>query len=580
MADEEDHRTPPAPQSPARRRHWPAVTAGVACVALLAGGVYGGAALLRDDSGSAADGPGQQLLVLDSYGDGGAAAAAGTAEAAAAADALWAMPWVRYEAAGELPGAPGDAPVHRFPGTEVDAAAAAELAGALGVAGTPERRDAHWYVAEDDGPSLTVGVDAPGDWYLSGYGAVEVLEDAVTSGAGSGSSTGQAPADGEAASPGEPPAEGVEEPWEGGLEDAPYPEDGYYEDPWTGDPIGEKEALGLARPLLERLGMGDAEVDASNRWGDVRSVTVTRTHEGMPVEGWYASLEFGPDGDLRSASGSLGVPEPGEDYPLIGAADALDLLNENGGMGGFGYGAASSDAAASDGAGAGRGVAEPAVPEDGTPPADADEPTMMPVEPMPPVEPAEPEVHTVTGAVLGLSLDYSRGEPLLVPSWLYTVRNASFEYRVSHPAIDPDYLSTPDPSTAPDGREPGGPEEGPAEEIVGRGATAPDAGGPVRPEPGSEPAEEAGEPPAPSYVVAEGPGDRSLTYHFMAGVCGTYTGVAEESGEEIVVRVEYDPGETDMCILVAEATSVEVALDAPLGDRAVLDESGMELEVR
>lgn len=45
----------------------------------------------------------------------------------------------------------------------------------------------------------------------------------------------------------------------------------------------------------------------------------------------------------------------------------------------------------------------------------------------------------VTGAVYGLALSYSRGKPLLVPSWLFSVAGSSL--RVPEIAMDPRYLT-------------------------------------------------------------------------------------------------------------------------------------------
>jgi hypothetical protein len=45
----------------------------------------------------------------------------------------------------------------------------------------------------------------------------------------------------------------------------------------------------------------------------------------------------------------------------------------------------------------------------------------------------------VTGASYGLALSYNRGEPVLVPSWLFSVAGTAL--KVPEVAVNPRYLS-------------------------------------------------------------------------------------------------------------------------------------------
>ncbi|WP_165985646.1 hypothetical protein [Streptomyces sp. YIM 98790] len=571
-----------------RRRHWPAVTAVTASVVLLAGALYGGGALLAARDGSADGGP--DPLVLDDLG--GTAARNGVDAAMEADTSMPAYHGIVYEAAGELPEGPDSAPVHRFTG-EVDGDTVAGLARALGVKDPLEEKDGYWTAGSGAGtrdPMLVVTEDDTGQWHLTSYPLEpeELLPDLGAPDGADSSVSGpedlearereiaeaekaeaeKAEAAGrDAAEPVEPVEDLPAEPGPGeedgfGLEDAPEPENVP-----AGPPVSEEEALAAVRPALEVLGLAGAPADASDAWGDVRTVMVQDEVGGLPVYGSYTFFEVGPEGRVTGGWGTLAKTTAGEEYPLIGAAEALELLNEQQTMWAS---APALRAGPEAGTEAGTEPAEPA----GEPAAPA------------------PETVAVTGAELGLSLHYSQGEPLLVPAWLFRGDTGKAEsgHVAGHPAVDPGYLAGPD--TGADGDADGtdagfggsgGADSGEGQSQPGSKGSAGDAapdpgegGGDVaEPEPGEAP-EDTG-----VYVETYRPEDTVLVYHHWTGVCGTYTTTAEETATTVTLRVEHSGVDEDTaCIMIAEETVHKVELAKPVGDRTVLDESGNPVPVR
>ncbi|SFC71846.1 hypothetical protein [Streptomyces aidingensis] len=564
---------PEPPDSPDRRRHWPAVAAVTGSVVLLAGALYGGGALLAAGDGS---GGRPDPLVLDDLGGGGAAQRDGAAEEALeAGTSMPAFSGLRYEAVVELPQGPESAPVHEFTG-EVDEAKVAALAGAFGLADSLERKDGYWTAGGGTGrqdPMLVVTADAMGQWHLTSHPMEpeELIPDLGTTGS---PETLESPRDAEArdrdlaaeeaakaagqdaAEPALPAGEvPTEEPGPGdddgfGLGDAPEPEQ-------TLPPVSGKAALAAVRPALEVLGLADAPADTSSAWGEVRTVMVQDEVAGLPVYGSYTFFEVGPEGEVTGGWGALAETAPGEEYPLVGAAEALELLNER-------Y----------------------AAPADGPVSADAAGPAVEPA--------AAPEPLEVTGAELGLSLHHSRGEPLLVPAWLFRggQEQAGSAHVAGHPAVDPEFLAGPDTGagngdtdggtdSAPDGDTPvgrGGSEPGSKGSDGDGGAPAPDQGGGAdagEPEPGGEPVDPG------VYVEPYRPGDTTLTYHYWTGVCQTYTVTAEETATTVTLRVTGSgQKEGEACILIAEEAVSQVTLEEPVGDRTILDGHGDPVPVR
>ncbi|MDT0264915.1 hypothetical protein RM844_01290 [Streptomyces sp. DSM 44915] len=506
------------------RRRWPAVTAVAATVVLLAGGLYGLGQAREGGGTGAADAP----LALDGP------TAEGAAKSLAVAGPL--------ELRGEPPAAPDAAAVYHFDDPGVDAGRVAELAAALGLDGEPVAAGGSWSVSgspETGRPGgLLVAEEAPGHWVYSVDGA--------------GALTAPGDPDASVSSDAMPPA---------GGEPAPSVE----------------TALATAEPLFAELlgeevagALDDGGYDAGEVTGSTRTVRAEPLVDGLPVAGMEIVLGIGPGGGLVTAAGSLGVPTAGEERPVTGAAEALARVNEG------------------SGAAAAREIGDPCLmPEPGgLAPAlgeaaeelalDCPRPTPGPVEPLP------------VSAELGLSLVWSEGSPLLVPAWLFrtdeadgrrlTLAEPAVEYQVG-PVADGagDAVDSEEPGDA----EPGDsePAEAGAEPSEGDGSEPGVADGSDGAEVG--PVEPDTLPTGGLWVAGHASDTDTLTVHFWGGVCDTYEVRATESADEVVLTVAVvDPDPERVCVMMAEQHVDEVTLDAPVGDRALLDERGEPLTVR
>ncbi|WP_235023714.1 hypothetical protein [Streptomyces sp. WAC05374] len=473
--------TEPTQDSPRRRRS-PLAVASVAAAVLLAGG--GGAyfatvASEGEDRGGvpAAGGTQPPPLALDGHTErggpgGGPGIAPGEPDPGG----------VVYRASGPLPEGPDSAHVYRPEGT-VGADEVARLAKALGVAGTPKAAGSAWKVGPDkDGSGATLHVErqAPGTWT---FGTAPAGSDNCLKGK-------------------ECPSTGATTP-----------------ERLSGAPVSEAAAKKAAAPVLEALGQRDAELDATQVMGPVRVVNADPVVGGLPTYGWSTGIQVGADGSVTGGSGRLKAPAESHAYPVIGAAEALKLLN--GGSGG---------ARPSIG-----GCATPAPLEDsGTKPV---APCKTPGE-------GSRETVTVSGAVFGLAAHYTAGRPALVPSWLFEVapEGDARPFTVTYPAVAPRHLAPAPP--------------------------------PAKPEP-PEPSPGTGK--APRQVESYGLDGRILTARFWGGVCSKYTVEAEESGTQVkltVVEKPIEPGR--VCVLIAKELTGTVTLDRPLGDRQVVDAASGE----
>lgn len=372
-------------------------------------------------------------------------------------------PPVVYRAAGPLPDGPAEAAVHRATGT-VASAEVARLAKALGIPGTPRTQGASWVVGDEDGPGALLKV------------------------------TKQAPGTWTFART--TPVEPCEQ---GKMCANRAPEA-------NGQPVSEKAAKAAAVPVLKAVGQDDAALNAGQIMGDVRVVNADPKVDGLPTYGWSTGIQVGPDGEVAGGSGQLKALEKSDTYPAIGADEALKQLNEASGARGDG----------------GRdigGCATP-VPLEGEP---------KPSQPqcVPPNGNRAPVTQTVEDAAFGLALRYIDGRQTLVPSWLFTVRQA-----------------------------PGGPES-----VVTRIAVAPEfVEEPATPTP-------SGDRRTTSYA-ADG---RTLEVTFWGGVCSTYTAGAEESAGQVRVSIEEKRQKDGACIMIAKELKRTVTLTEPLGERTVID---------
>ncbi|CAM5237057.1 MULTISPECIES: hypothetical protein [Streptomyces] len=458
-----------------RRRRPPLAVASVAAAVLLAGGggAYWASTASGDggtaDSGSSARGEARPLALDAPAGDG-------PGDTSSSSDSLPpgiapgepdpGGPPVVYRASGELPDGPDEAAVHEARGT-VASADVARLAKALGIPGSPRAEGTSWVVGDDDGPGalLKVAKQAPGTWTFARTTPAKPCE------------------------PGTMCANGASEP--------------------GGDPVSEKAAKAAAIPVLKAVGQDDAALNAGQLMGDVRVVNADPKIDGLPTYGWSTGVQVGPDGEVTGGSGHLKALEKGDAYPAVGADEALKQLN-----------------AASRGKGDGGrdigGCATP-VPLEGGPKPPADPQCVPSNGKRAPVE------QTVEDAVFGLALNHVDGRPTLVPSWLFTVRQAPGgpENTVTQVAVDPEFIEQPEPPTTPSGER---------------------------------------------KVTSYGADGRTLEVTFWGGVCSTYTASAEESAGQVAISVTEKPQEgKKACIAIAKELTRTVTLQEPLGDRAVVD---------
>ncbi|MFF2011399.1 hypothetical protein ACFVWY_20310 [Streptomyces sp. NPDC058195] len=277
-----------------------------------------------------------------------------------------------------------------------------------------------------------------------------------------------------------------------------------------GSPVSESAARAAAAPVLKAAGQDGAALDTRQLMGSVRVVNADPKVDGLPTYGWSTGVQVGPDGRVVGGSGRMKGLEKGDTYPVLGAAETLAQLNGP---------AARRDIG---------GCADPVPAASGKVRCGAR-------------TGAEPEVTTVTveKAVFGLSAQYVAGRQALVPSWLFSVRPAAggTGSTVAQVAVAPAYLTR----------------------------SAPAAGSAAPTPPGNA---EKAQRQSLSYR-AEG---RDLSVTFWGGVCSTYTASATESADTVTVRITEakQPGK-QTCIAIAKELTRTVTLDAPLGDRKVVD---------
>ncbi|MEU9284040.1 hypothetical protein AB0D57_04775 [Streptomyces sp. NPDC048275] len=473
-----------------RRRYSPVAVASVAAAVLLVGG--GGAYVATTASGGGGNGgsrtPGGDgtppALALEGYTDGGTGDTGGTGGIAPGEPNPYGTV---YRADGELPAGPDSAPVYAAEG-KVTAAEVARLATALDVTGTPKLTGETWKVGTDkdgSGPSLQVNRQAPGSWTFSRY------------------APGTDNCKGAVCTPGSPNTPGSA----------------------SDRAVSEAAAKKAAAPVLKALGQDDAKLDASQLMGAIRLVNADPEVGGLPTYGWTTGVQVGADGQVLVGSGQLKTLVKGDTYPVIGARETLDLMN------GPASGAASGDARKGPGDCAG---AVPLKERDETPCAAS---TVVP----------ERESVAVEKATFGLASHFVAGHRTLVPSWLFEVRptGADADVTVTHPAVEPEYLTSPEPTVTPSPR-PSGPSDEPTAAPASRDVEV-------------------------QGYTADG---KDLTVSFTGGVCADYSAKASESADKVTVTVTETPWKGKYCILIAKFYEKTVHLDEPLGDREVVGTDG------
>ena len=300
-------------------------------------------------------------------------------------------------------------------------------------------------------------------------------------------------------------------------------------------------ALALATPVLAALGVptedARVEVGAPTSW-----VSVDPSVGGLPTRGLTTSLEVSDDG-VVGGNGYVGTTTPGDAYPLISAQAAYDQL-------------------------ASQPMPEMAMlcPE----PAPAgDDVVVDPAVTLPACGPIQPTV--ITGAELGLTMQYEGVEPLLVPSWLFITADAAQNpWGPTVVAVDPAFIAEPVPA------EPVEPPVDPDTPVDGGGSSGSTPGSPGTVEPGPAPVPVPLPEPMPEpipepipYAVADGTSLAVVWYDSSS--CTRELVLEAEAADSVTVALSKLPPET-ACTADAVETKGSVTLAEPLGDRVVIFE--------
>ena len=375
-----------------------------------------------------------------------------------------------YRLAGPLPDGPARAHVWQLKGGATDAAAVRALATSLGLDAAPERVDGGWVVThadrrlvvrDADGWSWTYGDVNPGcppipaqslppdalvssstvgcAWTTS-VGSGGSATTSVDAGSATTSAPDPTPVGASSGVPMPPvvlpPGPPVTDPPSAGWLPVDLP-------PADPLPLGptEEAALAAAQPVLDRLALGSAAVRAVRGFGTTEVVAEAVVGD-LPTVGLATYLRFDSTLTLVEGSGWLATPRQAPSYPLVSATAAFDQL-----------------------AGGPRPDIAFYCPPNAMCPA--------------------PVAQVVTGARLGLLLDYAQegGQlvPILVPAWLFALAGQDVSLPVV--AIDPTFLRAASPAPGkPAPVPPGEPASPPA------GQSASMAPAPLPPVPNSEPA--------------------------------------------------------------------------------------------
>ena len=320
-----------------------------------------------------------------------------------------------YVLAGDLPTSPTHAPVWRWPTGPDGAATRAQvtrLGSLLGLAGSPQRHPHGWLLASSSGELQVRDGDSLAWSYVRGQTECPPYEVDIDSATGGGVGCAEASAvasavpPAPAATPGGPiPPSVAAKPTEVATpSEAPAPSDA------------------PARALLSSLGISGAEQSQTDLGSSV--LTVDPTVGSLPTQGIATSVIVDAQG-IRSATGHLGVPKVGADYPLRAAKAAFADL--------------------------GSGPRPMIAQNCGSGPAPVAGPEVAPSAASAPQQCPSPEPIRVTGATLGLLATWgggSNGPNVLVPAWFFTVGGSPYPLPVV--AVDPAFIAgppTPDAGT-------------------------------------------------------------------------------------------------------------------------------------
>lgn len=295
------------------------------------------------------------------------------------------------------------------------------------------------------------------------------------------------------------------------------------DDPAVAGQTTRDQAVTITRALLADAGIEAGRLRAGPAGPSVL-VTGAPTVAGLPSTGTSVTVVVSGS-EVVSAQGSLATTEEGTSYPLVTAARAWDDLVRT--------------------------------------------PLPMPLIACPEQLPSGQDPVacggpvTVTGAELGLSLQWSETGPLLVPSWLFEVEGSPDP--LARIAVDPRYVEPADPPGVPDA-----PTSAPGGGVPGSTGTA------VPPAtPSTAPSTEPGpdDPMSRFISVTRGADGRSLDVTFWGGVedCYAYTVRAEESADVVALSLSERSTFEGACIDMAQEYDRTVRLEQPLGVRRVVD---------
>jgi hypothetical protein len=414
---------------------------------------------------------------------------------------------------GPLPDGPASAVVLRYDDDTVDVAQVSALASALGLPGEPTRAAHGW---ELSGAGL-LRVRDDGEWSFSRVGlpCPAYAVDVSSPDGGGGVSCASA----EPAQPGDPAVASDLDPV--GDQGSTPPQDA--------------DALAAAQPVLAAAGVDGAPRVQTWPGSSTASVLVDPTVAGLATSGIRTTVDVDDDG-VVGALGRLGDPAEGPAYPILSAQETFDRLTA-------------------------MPVPLPAI---ACPESVEGQPNPCPT----------PTPMSVTGAVLGLQLAFDAGDAVLVPAWLFDV--AGSDEPVAMVAVVDDYLTDPtggDDPTSGSGSSGSDPGSGGASDTPVAPPSDPGSGGGSAPDPGTAPEPVPGGEPLTAPVERAIVDGRTLTLIGWGGACADYTAVADESADAVKVQIvgKSTIGPDQACIEIAVELRLEVALAAPLGDRAVLD---------
>ncbi len=269
------------------------------------------------------------------------------------------------------------------------------------------------------------------------------------------------------------------------------------------------------REVFAALGLDadDATVQTGPYGGD--AVIDAPKLDGLTIYGMTNGVTVGQDGKANGGSGFLSTARAGDSYPVLSAKQAFDEMPA---------------------------LAHPdicQIPADGSPGC------------------VQPEPTHITGAELGLSLQYTTDEgAVLVPSWLFQTKHGF----IAAIAIEDQYRGS---GAATPSVKPGTADDTPA------------TANPTQ----VDPAPPARQPVAITGASRSADNPRAVRVSYDDGGCGhqNVTGQAKEDETTVYVFLEADPVAVGkLCARVGRTGTTTVELQAPLGDRKVVDASTNE----